>query len=254
VSVFDTFVAKRQTLVDFCNHRAGIVKLLAEHDAHFQLIQAEMKKFYQYGMPRSAEPFGQLDDSIKELDRMYWRQSFDHTGLMQLLDAQSKKKFDQDLQANPPAFTIENVQSSFVDLAQNAGKMFDDGVINVFRRLPGCYKSNDDFKIGPKIVMSWMVESRWSRGLQLRYGAGEDEINDVDRVFKTLDGKKYVERSLSCAMNTAIQDGGFYEDEYFAAKAYKNGNLHLRFKRADLVEKVNLIIAKRYGSVIGNRA
>jgi len=40
----------------------------------------------------------------------------------------------------------------------------------------------------------------------LRYGAGEDEINDVDRVFKTLDGKKYVERSLSCAMNTAIQD------------------------------------------------
>jgi len=55
-------------------------------------------------------------------------------------------------------------------------------------------------------VMSWMVEPRWSRGLQLRYGAGEDEINDVDRVFKTLDGKKYVERSLSCAMNTAIQD------------------------------------------------
>ena len=78
--------------------------------------------------------------------------------------------------------------------------------------------------------------------------------NDVDRVFKTLDGKKYVERSLSCAMNTAFQDGGYYEDEYFAAKAYKNGNLHLRFKRADLVEKVNLIIAKRYGSVIGNRA
>jgi len=63
-----------------------------------------------------------------------------------------------------------------------------------------------------------------------------------------------VERSLSCAMNTAIQDGGFYEDEYFAAKAFKNGNLHLKFKRADLVEKVNLIIAKRYGAAIGNRA
>ena len=54
MSVSDTFVAKRQTLVDFCNHRAGIVKLLTEHDAHFQLIQAEMKKFHQYGMPRSA--------------------------------------------------------------------------------------------------------------------------------------------------------------------------------------------------------
>lgn len=254
MSVFDTFVAKRQTLVDFCNHRAGIVNLLTEHDAHFQLIQAEMKKFYEFGMPRSAAPRGELEESIKELDRMYWRQSFDHTGLMQLLDAQSKQKFDRDLDANPPAFTIENVQSSFFALAQNAEKMFVDGVVNVFRRLPGCYKSNDDFKIGPKVVMSWMVEPRWSRGLQLRYGTGQDEINDIDRVFKTLDGKKHVERSLSCAMNTAFQDGGYYEDEYLAAKAYKNGNLHLRFKRLDLVEKVNLIIAKRYGAAVGDRA
>lgn len=254
MSVFDTFVAKRQTLVDFCNHRAGIVKLLTEHDAHFQLIQAEMKKFYQYGMPRSSEPYGRLEDSIKELDRMYWRQSFDHTGLMQLLDAQSKKKFDRDLQENPPAFTIENVQSSFLDLSQNAEKMFEDGVVNVFRRLSGNYKSNDDFKIADKVVMSGMVEGRWSRGLQLRYGTGQDEINDIDRVFKTFDGKRHEERALSCAMNNGIQEGGFYEDEYFAAKAYKNGNLHLRFKRADLVAKVNLIIAKRYGATIGDRA
>ncbi|MEQ1526468.1 MAG: DUF4942 domain-containing protein [Gallionella sp.] len=102
-----------------------------------------MKKFYQYGMPRSSEPLGRLEDSIKELDRMYWRQSFDHTGLMQLLDAQSKKKFDRDLQENPPEFTIENVQSSFIDLSQNAEKMFEDGVVNVFRRLSNRYLTND---------------------------------------------------------------------------------------------------------------
>lgn len=65
MSVFDTFVAKRQTLVDFCNHRSNIVRLLTEHDAHFQLIQAEMKRFYQYGMPRSSEPHGRLEDSIR---------------------------------------------------------------------------------------------------------------------------------------------------------------------------------------------
>lgn len=253
MSVFDTFVAKRQTLTDFCNHRAGIVKLLTEHDAHFQLIQAEMKKFYQYGMPRSSEPLGRLEESIKELDRMYWRQSFDHTGLMQLLDAQSKKKFDRDLQENPPEFTIENVQSSFIDLSQNAEKMFEDGVVNVFHRLSNRYMTNDGFRIGDKVVMTWMVEPSFRRGLQLRHGQGEDEINDIDRVFKTFDGKRYVERSLSCAMNTAIQDGGRYEDDYFAAKAFKNGNLHLKFKRADLVERVNLVIAKRYGATIGDR-
>lgn len=89
---------------------------------------------------------------------MYWRQSFDHTGLMQLLDAQSKQKFNRNLQENPPEFTIENVQSSFIDLSQNAEKMFEDGVVNVFRWLSNQYMTNDGFRIGDKVVMTWMVE------------------------------------------------------------------------------------------------
>lgn len=254
MSVFDTFLAKRQTLVDFCEHRAGMANRIAEHYAHYDAIQAEMAKLYQYGLPRAVQPRDNLESALRDLDRMYWRQSFDHTGLMQLLDARSRERFDRDLQDNPPAFTMENVQASFLDLSQRAEQMFEDGVVNVFRRLSSRYSTNDGFKIGNKVVMTYMVEARWSRGLQLRHGHSEDEINDIDRVFKTFDGKRHEARALSCAMNNSLQDGGYYEDEYFAAKAYKNGNLHLRFKRLDLVDRVNLILAKRYGAAIGDRA
>ena len=253
MSIFDTFVAKRQTLTDFCNHRANMAKLIKEHFNHHELIKAEMKTFYQYGLPTSAEPRGRLDEAIKELDRMYWRQSFDHTGLMQLLDAKSKEKFDRDLNDNPPEFTIENVQASFFDFAQNAEKMFDDGVVNVFRHLSNRYQRNDDFKITERIVMTGMIQPRWSRGLQLAYGRSEDEINDIDRVFKTFDGVKHEPRFLSNSINNAIQHGTKYEDDYFECRAYKNGNLHMRFKRMDLLDKVNLIIAKRYGATIATR-
>lgn len=253
MSIFDTFLAKRQTLTDFCDHRKMMVRLVTEHFAHADLLKAKMQTFYEYGLPRSAEPYGRLDDAIKDMDRMYWRKSFNHTGLMQLLDARSKETFDRELNANPPAFNLKNVQASFLELSQKADVMFEDGVVNVFKRLSGNYHTNDAFRIGDRIVMTNMIEPRWKRGLQLRYGMAEDEINDVDRVYKHLDAKRHEARALSNAMNNTLQNTNRYEDEYFEAKAYKNGNLHLRFKRTDLTEQVNRIIAKRFGAAIGTR-
>lgn len=253
MSIFDTFVAKRQGLSDFCAHRETIVRMMTEHFAHFEIIQAEMKKVYQYGLPRSAGGQARLEDVIIDLDQIYWRISFEHTGLMQLLDAASRKKFDDDLHKKTPEFTLSNVQSTFVQLSQTADKMFEDGVVNIFDRLHGRYERHDAFKIDTKIIMTYMIEPKYTRGLQLRHGFGEDQINDLDRVFKVLDGKKHNARELSNAMNKAFCEKSNYEDEYLEAKAFKNGNLHLKFNRPDLINKVNLMIAKRYGNTVGAR-
>lgn len=83
--------------------------------------------------------------------------------------------------------------------------------------------------------------------MEFRYGFGEDRLNDIDRVFKVLDGKKHNARELSVAMNDAFKKKQPYEDDYYMARAFKNGNLHLTLKRGDLVEKINTIIAKHYG-------
>lgn len=36
------------------------------------------------------------------------------------------------------------------------------------------------------------------------------------------------------------------EDEYLRVKSFRNGNGHVTFKRPDLVDRMNLIIAKHY--------
>jgi hypothetical protein len=38
------------------------------------------------------------------------------------------------------------------------------------------------------------------------------------------------------------------ESEYFRFELYRNGNLHIVFKRADLVAKANKIVGDYYGS------
>jgi hypothetical protein len=98
--------------------------------------------------------------------------------------------------------------------------------------------------VGPVAARSFL------RGLQIRIGAG-DKINDVDRIIKTLDGKQFKARETEYAMNTAFNDGAVFEDDYYRAKAFKNGNLHIEFKRADLLDGLNEQIALYYGNALG---
>ena len=140
MSIFDTFIAKRQTLTEFCEHREVSAKLIVEHFKHYDIVNAHMKTFCQYGTPREIQPYGTLDDAIKSLDRMYWRKAFDHTGLMQILDATQRKEFDRQLQQNPQVFCIKNVQDIFVSFFQTADEMFNRGVVAVFERLSSNYK------------------------------------------------------------------------------------------------------------------
>ena len=83
-------------------------------------------------------------------------------------------------------------------------------------------------------------------GLRVSHGYASDKLNDLDRVFITLDGKPFRPRSLESAMAVAFEQMEVFENEFYRAKAFRNGNLHLEFKRLDLLEKVNEQIAEFY--------
>ena len=40
------------------------------------------------------------------------------------------------------------------------------------------------------------------------------------------------------------------EDDYLEVRTFKNGNGHVTFKRPDLVEKMNLILARHYPNAL----
>lgn len=98
-------------------------------------------------------------------------------------------------------------------------------------------------------ILEYMFETRWRGGLELRHCSYRDPgayMNDLDRVFRIIDGKDHQPHALQNAINTAMADGNIYEDGYFHVKGFRNGNMHLKFKRTDLLDKANRMIGDYY--------
>lgn len=78
-------------------------------------------------------------------------------------------------------------------------------------------------------------------------------VSDMDRLMHVLDGKKPPEAGdasdqIGCAhaKKEATCTTGYFECRMFRG----NGNLHIKFRRPELVDKVNRILAKHYGETL----
>lgn len=237
------------TLTDLLLARNEALRLIEDARRITEMAGDVLAPLGPYLMPRG----GQLSEDQQrvrcELDQSMWRRAFDLTGFKQLMDAEAVAAFERSLAPTPPEFTESTIRATFIDLQINADQMFRRGIFNVFRYLSDDYRTNasEPFRIGRKVVMSCMVEHSFRKGLRIRYGHwAADKLNDLDRVFQTLDGKTFQPRSLESAMTAAFEEGSVFENELYRAKAFKNGNMHLEFKRLDLLDKVNEQIAEFY--------
>lgn len=242
-----TQVSLPVTLDQLLDGRTEALRLLSDARRLTALAKAGLDQLGSYLMPNAAQLRESHEQVTRELDRALWRRAFDLTGFKQLMDAEAVAEFERSLHPAPPEFTDANIRATFIDLHQKSGTMFRRGIVNVFRYLSDDYKTNsaEAFRIGRKCIMSWMVGPSFKRGLQIKIGSG-DKLNDIDRIIKTVDGKQFKPRELEYAMNAAFERGEVYECEYYRAKAFKNGNLHLEFKRLDLLDGLNDQIAEHY--------
>lgn len=193
------------------------------------------------------------DMAMKDMNQRLWRRAFDLTGFRQLMDAEAVAQFERDLEKTPPDFTEDNIRSTFITLHQDAGQMFRRGIVNVFRYLSEGYKtnSNEPFRVGEKIICDHMVTNFHAPKLRVQYyNHASHRLDDIDRVFKTLDDQNFTPHTLESAINGAWEDpdnGNVYEDAYFRIKGFKKGSMHIWFKRLDLLERINELIAEHYG-------
>lgn len=241
-------VAIPSTLFDLLTARDDALRLIADARKTIEMARDLLAVCGPYLMPRGAQ-MPEDDKRIRaELDSSMWRRALDLTGFKQLMDAEAVASFEKSLHPAPPEFTEATIRATFIDLRLNAETMFRRGVFNVFRYLSDDYRTNqkEPFKIGRKVVMTWMISPSFRRGLGIRHGAA-DKLNDMDRVFKTLDNKPFTPRSLESEMELAFNDRLVFENDYYRAKAFQNGNMHMEFKRPDLLDKVNEQIAAYYG-------
>lgn len=247
-----TQLALPTTLTDLLNARETALRL--HHDARTltDKAKATLDAVGTHLMPNSAQFRDYESNVIAELDCSLWRRAFDLTGFKQLMDAEAVAEFERSLSPKPPEFTDSNIRATLIDLHSKAGEMFRRGIVNVFRRLSDDYKtnSNEPFRIGRKAVMTYMVKPAFNRGLQVDYGLAGSRLNDIDRIIKTLDKKHFKPREFEYAINVALEKSEAFEDAYYRVKGFKNGNLHIEFKREDLLDGLNDQIAQHYGNAL----
>lgn len=180
-----------------------------------------------------------------------WRYLVSRAEIKKLASIKRAKEID-DMLAKPetlPDITIENVTGWVESLNHQSKRFLQEAAVEVYewlRPASGKFKTNDAFKIGKRVVLTYMIESTWQgKGLRVRYGS-EDKLRALDNVFHLLDGKG-LSGSYAGELADAIPKtpaGEIGETTFFKFRAFLNGNIHLELLRPDLVQQLNLIGGK----------
>lgn len=238
-----------------------IAAAVAEYGRIGEAIMPERKSGASWSAPyKFREPLSQqshhgpsigdngwLKHAVACIDASLWDLLFDRSGLRTFMDAQARKEWADQIEKNAtPPLTAENVAATFRQLHAQRGEFFERGVVTVFRRLSWDYKTNSPRMFGKRIILTHVL-SPWGH----TNGTAIDGLDDMERAMCVLDGKPEPDHrsSVGGMLRARSYDGttvGELASPNLKAKTYKNGNAHVTFLRADLVDKLNLIIARHY--------
>jgi hypothetical protein len=192
-----------------------------------------------------------LVTSRTAIDAAAWRYLMDESGMRSLMSASKRKEFDELVHKGlMPALTRDAVYATFGALHESRGEMFDQGVIECFKKLSWHYKTNLPQKFGKRIIVSYLA---YAYGINHR---ASDELDDLLRVFNVFDRKPMPDHRQGCyfKLSSAFREQSMwpkrFENDYFEMRIFRNGNAHLTFKRADLVDAMNVIIARHFPSAL----
>lgn len=193
----------------------------------------------------------QLDlDAVEgEVRRDVWRALVDRLNVRSMMSSRRADELARQLDREAvPEVTVENVETFVRGYMTALPEMLREAVDDVFgwlRPRAGTrgaeYKSNGQFEIGPKVVLTHAGELTY-RGTGLWIGRyTRAKLLSLESVFRSLDGRgQIVERGVS-AIEEGLRDSLVVETPYFRGRAFKNGNLHLEFRRLDLLKRFNAL-------------
>ncbi|WP_436718564.1 DUF4942 domain-containing protein [Escherichia coli] len=213
---------------------------------------------YRYDCWLMEKPETAMKAISRNIDRGIWKDLMKKSGMLSLMDAQARDEWYKNLEGEDiPAVSEANILSTFEQLHQSKGEVFERGVINVFKGLSWNYKTNSPCKFGTKIIVTGLVKcDRW--GFGLNWGWQRDRLADLERMLVLLDGKPVPDNraDVTRRLGDHIHENrhsNHYEDEMFVIKYFQKGTAHIVFKRPELVDKLNDIIARHYPGALAAR-
>jgi hypothetical protein len=206
-----------------------------------------------------SQPQRAQDAIRKTIDGKIWHRLMLDTGMYTLMSTRQREEWDRQLDGeNMPEITLDTVLATFNQLHASKNDTFEQGVIDLFKSLSWDYKTNSPCRFGKKIIVSRFMDS-YSSG-RIYFGTlGRSKLDDLTKVFYLLEGRnvpdyrvsegakfsEYFERERFC--------GAVYEAEYFSMRYYMKGTAHITFKRPELVERINDIVARHYPEMLPPR-
>ncbi|HHK5646407.1 DUF4942 domain-containing protein [Serratia nevei] len=239
--------------------RDAIFRELDEAEAAFgrakKLFEGcpDIASFEYYDGKRVQTPFESLpkirqieySESMEELKQSFdaeaWEYLMDASGVGAAMSASARSEWEKQIKARKtPPLTKENIVATFKDLFVRKDEMFEDGVIEAFRSCSWDHKSNLPVKFGKKVIFTHF------------YGDSHlHKVDDLRRVLHVFDGKPQPDQRTG-VWATLYRRGsdGLFEDEYVSVVRFKNGNVHCKFKKPELTEKLNGILARRFPNAL----
>ncbi|EAA6844742.1 DUF4942 domain-containing protein [Salmonella enterica subsp. enterica] len=218
-------------------------------------LEWAMKQDFRCGCWLLEKPETAMKAITRNLDRGIWRDLMERSGMLSLMDARAREQWYNSLEKDDiPAVSESNILSTFKQLHLNKGEVFERGVINVFKSLSWNYKSNSPCKFGAKIIVNGLVKyDRW--GYSLNWSWQHDRLADLERMLMLLDGKPVPDNraDVTRRLGDHIHENrgsNRYEDGMFKIKYFQKGTAHITFKRPELVDRLNDIIARHYPGML----
>ncbi len=214
-----------------------------------------MKQDFRCGCWLMEKPETAMKAITRNLDREIWRGLMQRSGMLSLMDAQARDTWYRSLEYdNFPEISEANIWSTFEQLHQNKDDVFERGVINVFRVLSWNYKTNSPCKFGSKIIVNNLV--RWDRwGFHLNSGQQAERLTDLERMLHLFSGKPIPDNRENITIHLdehiqSVQGKEDYEDEMFSIRYFKKGSAYITFRKPELVDRLNDIIAEHYPDML----
>ncbi len=259
MSTFDTDININMTIakmVEVYQYEVGRVRRSYEMlaDSEKKLESAFGKEYSDF----STMPEHYILNIKPIMDRLKcnaWRAIVNRLQLRHLLSSKRWKELDKKLDdpKQMPKITVENVNDLLETYQQKAVEFLKEAIVEVYDYLrPHAesfamgYKTNQKnayLEIGPKLILTRMTHMMYGDKFSVNTHDEQDLIS-MDRIFSHLDGYKAMSgKSYKSPAIDAINSSkdGLAETDFFKFKIYKNGNLHVEFKRLDLLAKFNAI-------------
>ena len=243
--------------IDTLIRQLAEISVLTESIGGKTALDWAMKQDFRCGCWLMEKPETAMKAITRNLDREIWRDLMQRSGMLSLMDAQARDTWYHSLEYdNFPEISEANIWSTFEQLHQNKDEVFERGVINVFRGLSWNYKTNSPCKFGSKIIVNNLV--RWDRwGLHLITGQQADRLADLERMLYLFSGKPIPDSRENIIIRLddhirSVQGKVCYEDEMFNIRYFKKGSAHITFRKPELVDRLNDIIAKHYAGKVSS--